>query len=417
MSPPSRCPCVARFVTAPSSPGCCSSHTCSSSSRRSPERSGSMPSPTGTSTPADPYQVGVGGLGAFNYTPPIARLFGPFGALEWPTFLWLWLALLIGNIIWLGGRGVRIIWLLAFPPVALELYHGNIHLWIAAAIALGFRYPWTWGFVLLTKVTPGVGLLWFAVRREWRALGDRARRDRRHRRGLARARGPALGRLAGVHRLDAGRRLRGPVPDPDPALDPPAGGGRARRVGRPDRPALDGRPWRRPWRCPVLWVSGFAICAALASTSLWPKPDAPVSRRSVRPEDESGDVPRLTHGPVDGWYPRSRVDGRCDSGTIVSSKQGRAHASSTASRPPAGRPPSIEAVPCDAARSPVTALQSLVAELAITLADGAVWLSIGQGLLFGASACSSASGSPRSSASSHPMRRPARRSASGWRPG
>ena len=83
----------------------------------------------------------------------------------------MWFALLIGNVIWLGGRGVRVLWILAFPPVALELYHGNIHLWIAAAIALGFRYPWTWGFVLLTKVTPGVGLLWFAVRREWRALG------------------------------------------------------------------------------------------------------------------------------------------------------------------------------------------------------------------------------------------------------
>ncbi|MBA2701739.1 MAG: hypothetical protein H0U58_08575, partial [Chloroflexi bacterium] len=27
--------------------------------------------------------------------------------------------------------------------------------------------PWTWAFVVLTKVTPGIGLLWFAVRREW----------------------------------------------------------------------------------------------------------------------------------------------------------------------------------------------------------------------------------------------------------
>ena len=120
---------------------------------------------------ADPYVVPVGGLGAFNYSPPIAWLFGPFGALEWPSFLWLWLALLIGNIVWLGRRGVRILWILAFPPVAMELFEGNIHLWIAAAIALGFRYPWAWGFVLLTKVTPGIGLLWFAVRREWRALG------------------------------------------------------------------------------------------------------------------------------------------------------------------------------------------------------------------------------------------------------
>ncbi len=52
--------------------------------------------------PADPYAVPVGGLGAFNYSPPIAWLFGPFGALEWPSFLWLWLALLFGNIVWLG---------------------------------------------------------------------------------------------------------------------------------------------------------------------------------------------------------------------------------------------------------------------------------------------------------------------------
>ena len=41
---------------------------------------------------------------------------------------------------------------------------------MAAAIALGFRYPATWAFVLLAKVTPGVGLLWFLVRREWRNL-------------------------------------------------------------------------------------------------------------------------------------------------------------------------------------------------------------------------------------------------------
>jgi hypothetical protein len=38
-------------------------------------------------------------------------------------------------------------------------------------VVAGFRFPAVWGFILLTKVTPGVGLLWFAVRREWRALG------------------------------------------------------------------------------------------------------------------------------------------------------------------------------------------------------------------------------------------------------
>ncbi len=107
-------------------------------------------------------------LGAFRYAPPIAFLFGPLGALPWWLYVWLWEALMVAVIFWLGGRWALVA--LALPPVALELYHGNIHLLIAAAIALGFRYPWTWAFVLLSKVTPGIGVLWFAVRREWRSL-------------------------------------------------------------------------------------------------------------------------------------------------------------------------------------------------------------------------------------------------------
>jgi hypothetical protein len=50
------------------------------------------------------------------------------------------------------------------------LFNGNIHLLLAVAIVVGFRYPAAWAFVLLTKVTPGIGLLWFAVRKEWRNL-------------------------------------------------------------------------------------------------------------------------------------------------------------------------------------------------------------------------------------------------------
>ena len=217
--------------------------------------------------PADPYQIGVGGLGAFNYSPPIARLFAPFGALEWPTFLWLWLALLVGNIIWLGRRGVRVIWLLALPPVALEVYHGNIHLWIAAAIALGFRYPWTWGFVLLTKVTPGVGLLWFAVRREWRALAI------------------ALGVTGVIVALSLA--LEGQLwMDWFAFLGSTPEGGSVAQFQIPiplwiRLPAaivlvVWGARTDRRWTVvvgatlalPVLWVSGFAICAALASQPL-----------------------------------------------------------------------------------------------------------------------------------------------------
>jgi hypothetical protein len=217
--------------------------------------------------PADPYAVPVGGLGAFNYSPPIARLFAPFGALEWPTFLWLWLALLLGNVIWLGGRGVRIIWLLALPPVALEIYHGNVHLWIAAAIALGFRYPWTWGFVLLTKVTPGIGLLWFALRREWRALGIAL---------------GVTGAIVAVSLVFEGQLW---VDWFGFILSTPEGGSVAQfqipiplwirlpaAIALVAWGALTDRRWTvvvaATLALPVLWVSGFAICAALASEPL-----------------------------------------------------------------------------------------------------------------------------------------------------
>jgi Glycosyltransferase family 87 len=116
-----------------------------------------------------PYSMPIGAIGAFPYSPVVARLFAPASLLSWPVFWWLWMAVLVATVIWLGGS--KVLWLLAFPPVAVELYYGNINLLIAAAIALGFRYPVTWAFVLLAKVTPGVGLIWFAVRREWRSFG------------------------------------------------------------------------------------------------------------------------------------------------------------------------------------------------------------------------------------------------------
>ena len=108
------------------------------------------------------------GMGIYRYAPVFAPLLDVLSRLDWPTFATLWFALLVGTSIWLAGRWWLL--LLAFPPLIFELYMGNIHLLLAAAIVVGFRYPVTWSFVLLTKVTPGVGLLWFAVRREWRSL-------------------------------------------------------------------------------------------------------------------------------------------------------------------------------------------------------------------------------------------------------
>ena len=215
---------------------------------------------------ADPYARTAGALGAFTYSPVIARLFAPFGALAFWQFLLLWDALMVATAAWLGlGSARSVLAVFAFPAVALELYHGNVHLLIAAAIWLGFRYPAAWLFVLLTKVTPGVGLAWFAVRREWRslaiALGVTA--------GLVVVSLAIDGRLWGSWLRDSlGATAEGaplnqfaiPVPlwiRVPAALVFVAWGG------------LTDRRWTVPVAAtlalPVLWPSGFAVLAAL-----WP---------------------------------------------------------------------------------------------------------------------------------------------------
>jgi Glycosyltransferase family 87 len=108
------------------------------------------------------------GFGAFRYTPAIGQAFSVFGLVPWEVFFAGWFAAMLMALVWMTGRYVLL--LIALPPLALELYHANVHLFMAAAIVLGFRWPATWAFVILTKVTPGIGLLWFAARREWRSL-------------------------------------------------------------------------------------------------------------------------------------------------------------------------------------------------------------------------------------------------------
>ncbi|HET7829328.1 MAG TPA: glycosyltransferase family 87 protein [Candidatus Limnocylindrales bacterium] len=106
-------------------------------------------------------------IGAYPYSPAFATLVYPLDLLPWPLFVGAWTALLIGAVWLLTGREL---FLFGMVVGAMEIAGGNISLLLALAIVWGFRWPWTWAFVLLTKITPGVGLLWFALRREWRSL-------------------------------------------------------------------------------------------------------------------------------------------------------------------------------------------------------------------------------------------------------
>ena len=117
--------------------------------------------------PSDPYAVKEG-FGAFHYAPPLVWLVGPLKVVPWPLAYWLWFGVLMLVLVWLA-RDWALAWM-AFPPVASELFHGNIHLLIAAALALSLRRPVAYWFLALSKVSPGVTVLWYLVRREWRSL-------------------------------------------------------------------------------------------------------------------------------------------------------------------------------------------------------------------------------------------------------
>jgi len=117
---------------------------------------------------ADPYHVSVVGTQDFYpYSPAILQAMAPLKVLGWAAFSGLWAALLLLVLLALTGPRLFVFGLLLALP---ELWGGNVHLPLALAVAAGLRRPGAWAFVLLTKVTPGVGLLWFALRREWRAL-------------------------------------------------------------------------------------------------------------------------------------------------------------------------------------------------------------------------------------------------------
>jgi hypothetical protein len=123
-----------------------------------------------TVDPSNPYTASApGSAQAFFYSPAFAQLTAPIHLLPWQVFIASWTVVLTALLVWQAGRWTAIALLLF--PVFVDLTVANIHLLMAAAIVVGFRWPWTWSFIVLTKITPGVGLLWFAFRREWRSLG------------------------------------------------------------------------------------------------------------------------------------------------------------------------------------------------------------------------------------------------------
>lgn len=116
------------------------------------------------------YDKAPGQRDAYLYSPAFLAVIRPLAMLSWPLFLVLWVCLEAAVLLWLvkplKTRWAIPVFLLCMP----ELLVGNIYVLLAGAAVVGMQTPAAWAFPVLTKLTAGVGLLWFAVRGDWRGL-------------------------------------------------------------------------------------------------------------------------------------------------------------------------------------------------------------------------------------------------------
>lgn len=116
------------------------------------------------------YGAAPGQRDAYLYSPAFVAAIKPLALLPWPLFCAAWFSIEAAVVVWLVGP-LRVRWAV---PVALlcipELVVGNIYILLAATAVVGMRRPAAWSFAVFTKVTTGVGLLWFAALGDWKKL-------------------------------------------------------------------------------------------------------------------------------------------------------------------------------------------------------------------------------------------------------
>jgi hypothetical protein len=108
---------------------------------------------------------------AYWYPPVLAQVLAPV-ALVLPSeaFTFVWTVLLLVCIWFLAGRTpLAALALIAFLPVAVELWFRNIHLVLAVLVVLGLRrWPALFAVGASIKVAPGLGIVYLAARGRWR---------------------------------------------------------------------------------------------------------------------------------------------------------------------------------------------------------------------------------------------------------
>jgi hypothetical protein len=102
----------------------------------------------------------------YRYSPAFLWLVYPFQAFPFEVFLGVWTAAHVAALIWLRAG-----WILIVPGLNEDVLRGNISTFLAVGAVLAIQHSAAWWVpALLTKITPAVGLVWHAVRGEWRSV-------------------------------------------------------------------------------------------------------------------------------------------------------------------------------------------------------------------------------------------------------
>lgn len=121
-------------------------------------------------------------VAGYVYPPVLAQLLEPLRAIgAWQVYVVAWMALCFASLGYVLGRWAFLAVALVVPATLVgggqwwsgpieSVLLGNVTMPMTAAIVLGMRRPAAWAVPLLTKITPGVGVLWYAFRGEWRAF-------------------------------------------------------------------------------------------------------------------------------------------------------------------------------------------------------------------------------------------------------
>ena len=108
---------------------------------------------------------------AYLYPPPLAQVLAPFTHfLPDAVYVAAWTVLLLIALLYLGGWSpLRTLALVAWIPVAVELWFRNVHLLIAVLVVLGLRgRPWAFAVGAAIKIAPALGVVYFLSARRWR---------------------------------------------------------------------------------------------------------------------------------------------------------------------------------------------------------------------------------------------------------